>query len=155
LDRFMMKIVIDYPPKEEEITMLSRTTSSNQPVVNSLLDSRAVVDIQSIVRDIPAATNVVEYAARLIRATRPGTADALPYANEWVKWGAGPRAGQALLLGAKARALLDGRLTVSLDDVRSLAPAVLRHRIILNFRAESQGITPESAVKQILDEVPA
>jgi MoxR-like ATPase len=153
LDRFMLKIVIDYPPKDEEMAILSRTTSSRQPVINRVLDSKGVINIQSIVRDIPAATNVVEYATRLVRATRPGTEDATDYTNEWIKWGAGPRAGQSLLLGAKARALLDGRLTASIEDVRSLAPSVLRHRIILNFRAESRGITPDLAVNHLLDSI--
>jgi MoxR-like ATPase len=154
LDRFMVKIVIDYPPREEEIAILSRTTSSDQPSINRVLDSRGVLDIQSIVRDVPAATNIVEYGARLVRATRPGTSEALAFSNEWIKWGAGPRAGQSLLLGAKARALLDGRYTVSFDDVRSLARSVLRHRIILNFRAQAQGITADQAIEHILGEVP-
>lgn len=149
----MMKIVIDYPGIEEEKTMLARTTSSSLPAIDRVIDSRGVLSLQSIVRDVPAASNIVDYAARLVRATRPGTTDALDYTNEWIKWGAGPRAGQALLLGAKALALLDGRLTVSFDDVRSLASAVLRHRIILNFRAEAQGITPDLAISRLLDEV--
>jgi MoxR-like ATPase len=153
LDRFMMKIIIDYPAKEEEMAILSRTTSSRQPVINRVLDSQGVTSIQSIVRDIPAATNVVEYATRLVRSTRPGTVDATSYTNEWIKWGAGPRAGQSLLLGAKARSLLDGRLTASIEDVRSLARSVLRHRIILNFRAEARGITPDFAVSHLLDEM--
>ncbi|HET9532447.1 MAG TPA: MoxR family ATPase [Blastocatellia bacterium] len=153
LDRFMMKIVIDYPGIEEEKTMLARTTSSSLPAVSRVIDSRGVMALQSIVRDVPAATNIVDYAARLVRATRPGTTDARDYTNEWIKWGAGPRAGQALLLGAKSLALLDGRLTVSFDDVRSLARAVLRHRIIMNFRAEAQGITPDLAISRLLDEV--
>jgi MoxR-like ATPase len=153
LDRFMMKIVIDYPGIEEEKTMLARTTSSSLPSISRVIDSRGVMALQSIVRDVPAATNIVDYAARLVRATRPGTTDARDYTNEWIKWGAGPRAGQALLLGAKALALLGGRFTVSFDDVRSLAPAVLRHRIIMNFRAEAQGITANLAISRLLDEV--
>jgi MoxR-like ATPase len=111
-----------------------------------------------LVRDVPAASNVVDYALRIVRGTRPaGGADdfAPPIVRQWVKWGAGPRAGQALLLGAKARALLDGRSVASLDDIRAVALPVLRHRVLLNFQAEADGIEPDHVVSQLLEAVPS
>jgi MoxR-like ATPase len=111
--------------------------------------------LQRAVRDVAAASNVVRYAARLVRASRPNTADAHALAAEWVAWGAGPRAGQALLLGAKASALVDGRFAVSHADVRRVAHPVLRHRIIPNFHAEAEGIDADRLVARLLEEIPA
>ena len=111
--------------------------------------------MHSIVRDVPAAENAVSYAARLVRATRPreGQGEPLDFVKKWVRWGAGPRAGQALLLGAKARALLEGRNVVALEDIRAVAPPVLRHRVLLNFQAEADEVDPDAIVRQLLDRV--
>ncbi|HEX8183977.1 MAG TPA: AAA family ATPase, partial [Blastocatellia bacterium] len=133
----------------------AQTTSAEQAPVNRVIDAARVLSIQQVVREVPAATNIISYVARLIRASRPGTKDALPFTNEWVKWGAGPRAGQAFLLCAKALALLDGRYTVSLDDIQSIAYPVLKHRIIMNFHAEAEGISPGAAIDELLARVPA
>ncbi|HEX8088654.1 MAG TPA: MoxR family ATPase, partial [Blastocatellia bacterium] len=155
LDRFMLNIEIAYPNRDEEMTILARTTSAECATVNRVIDSARVAAIQQVVRDVPAAANIISYVARIIRASRPGTEEALPYTNEWVRWGAGPRAGQAFLLCAKARALLDGRYAVSFDDIRSIARPVLKHRIIMNFHAEAEGITPDDAIDELLTRVPA
>jgi MoxR-like ATPase len=155
LDRFMLNIDIGYPDRDEEMAILAQTTSAEQTSVNRVIDARQVRAIQQVVREIPAATNIINYVARLIRASRPGTEDALDFTNEWIKWGAGPRAGQAFLLCAKVRALLDGRHTVSFDDIRSIAYPVLRHRVIMNFHAEAEGISPGDAIDELLARVPA
>jgi MoxR-like ATPase len=155
LDRFMLNIDIDYPDRDEEMTILANTTSAGRASIDRVIDAARVVAIQQVVREVPAATNIINYVARLIRASRPDTEDALPFTNEWIKWGAGPRAGQAFLLCAKARALLDARYTVSFDDIRSIAHPVLKHRIIMNFHAEAEGITPDDAIDELLTRVPA
>jgi MoxR-like ATPase len=155
LDRFMLNIDIGYPNRDEEVTILANTTSAESASIDRVIDAARVVAIQQVVREIPAATNILNYVARLIRASRPDTEDAIPFTNEWVKWGAGPRAGQAFLLCAKARALLDARHTVSFDDIRSIAHPVLKHRIIMNFHAEAEGITPDDAIDELLTRVPA
>jgi MoxR-like ATPase len=154
LDRFMLNIDIDYPDRDEEMTILANTTSAGRASIDRVIDAARVVAIQQVVREVPAATNIISYVARLIRASRPDTEDALPFTNEWIKWGAGPRAGQAFLLCAKARALLDARYTVSFDDIRSIAHPVLKHRIIMNFHAEAEGITPDDAIDELLTRVP-
>ena len=155
LDRFMLNIDIGYPNRDEEMTILANTTSAERASIDRVIDAARVVAIQQVVREIPAATNIINYVARLIRASRPDTEDAIPFTNEWIKWGAGPRAGQAFLLCAKARALLDARYTVSFDDIRSIAHPVLKHRIIMNFHAEAEGITPDDAIDELLTRVPA
>jgi MoxR-like ATPase len=111
--------------------------------------------MHSIVRDVPAAENVIDYAARLVRATRPAPGDATTpdFVRKWVRWGAGPRAGQALLLGAKARALLEGRSVAALEDVQAVALPVLRHRVLLNFQAEADEVDPDAIVRQLLERV--
>ncbi len=154
LDRFLFNITIDYPSLDEEEQILAATTSSAIPVVESVADARLILTIQRVVRDVVAASNVVRYAARLVRSSRPAGPDALPFAREWVSWGAGPRAGQALLLGAKASALLDGRFAVSFDDVRRVARPVLRHRVIPNFHAEAEGVGSDAIVDRLVAEAP-
>ena len=155
LDRFMLNIEIDYPNRDEEVAILAQTTSVEQAAINRVIDAGRVLAIQQVVREVPAASNIINYVARLIRASRPGTEDAIPFTNEWIKWGAGPRAGQAFLLCAKARALVDGRFTVSFDDIRSIAYPVLKHRIIMNFHAEAEGISPGDAIDELLARVAA
>jgi MoxR-like ATPase len=156
LDRFMLNIVIDYPSAQEERAILAQTTTAEEPRVNAVATGEQIERARVLVREIPAATNVIDYAARLVRASRPTTADGddvLPFVRDWIRWGAGPRAGQALLLAGKARAVLDGRPAVSIDDVRAVARPVLRHRLLVNFQAEAEGIDAETIVSRLLDAI--
>ena len=156
LDRFMFNIVIDYPSAEEERRILTSTTGSGEPVITPVATAHDIEAMRHLVRDVPAASNVIDYALRLVRASRPaGDAGDLvpPPVRQWVKWGAGPRAGQALVLGAKARALLDGRSVAAPDDVRAVALPVLRHRILVNFQAEADGIDADEIVARLLEAI--
>jgi len=153
LDRFMMDVRLDYPSEAEEVEILRSTTGTAEPPVERVLDAERVLLLQRRVREVPVAGNVLEYAARLVRATRPGTPGAPDEVARWVRWGAGPRAGQALVLCAKARALLAGRFHVTPDDVRRVAAPVLRHRVLVNFSAEAEGVTPDALVARLLDAV--
>jgi MoxR-like ATPase len=154
LDRFMLNVVIGYPSAEEEKQILAHTTTSHEPVVTAVATGEQIERARMLVREIPAADNVIDYATRLIRASRPQD-EALDFVKQWVRWGAGPRAGQALLLAGKARAVLQGRPAVSLDDVRAVAPPVLRHRLLVNFQAEAEGIDAELVVERLLAAVRA
>ena len=156
LDRFMFNVVIDYPTAEEERRILSLTTGNIDPEVAIVASGDEIERMHAVVRAVPAAENVVEYAARLVRATRPagGADDEVPeFVRKWVRWGAGPRAGQALLLGAKARALMDGRSVAAPEDVRAVGLPVLRHRILLNFEAEADGLDSDQIVTRLLEAV--
>jgi MoxR-like ATPase len=156
LDRFMFNVVIDYPSAEEERRILSMTTGIDETKIAVVATGDEVERLHSLVREVPAAENVIDYAARLVRATRPTgpAADGAPeFVRTWVRWGAGPRAGQALLLGAKALALLEHRSVVALEDVRAIALPVLRHRILVNFQAEADGIDADQIVTRLLDHV--
>ena len=156
LDRFMFNVVIDYPTAEEERRILSMTTGVEDPQVTVVADGDEIERLHALVREVPAAENTVDYATRLVRATRPTgpASDGAPeVVRTWVRWGAGPRAGQALLLGAKALALLEGRSVVALDDVRAVALPVLRHRILVNFQAEADGIDADQVVTRLLDAI--
>jgi MoxR-like ATPase len=156
LDRFMFNVVIDYPTAAEEHRILTATTGSDDPVISPVASAADIEAMRHLVRDVPAASNVIDYALRLVRASRPvGSAgDGVPaQVRQWVKWGAGPRAGQALVLGAKARALLDGRCVAAPEDVRAVALPVLRHRILVNFQAEADGVEPDEIVARLLDAV--
>ncbi|MCL4845964.1 MAG: MoxR family ATPase [Acidobacteria bacterium] len=157
LDRFMFNVVIDYPTAEEERAILSWTTGTASADISAVATGAEIERLHRVVREVPAAANVVDYATRLVRATRPsGGDDEVPaFVRRWVRWGAGPRAGQSLLLGGKARALLDGRAAVDIDDVRAVAAPVLRHRVLVNFEAEADGITAEAVVEQVLGAVRA
>ena len=153
LDRFMFNVVIDYPSAEEERRILSLTTGTADPVVNVVASGAEIERLHTMVREVPAAENVIDLAARLVRATRPSgpPEDRAPdFVRTWVRWGAGPRAGQALLLGAKARALLEGRSVAAPEDVAAVALPVLRHRILLNFQAEADGIDTDQIVTRLL-----
>jgi MoxR-like ATPase len=157
LDRFMFNVVIDYPSAAEEHRILASTTGDEEPAITPVVTAADVEAMRHLVRDIPAASNVIDYALRIVRASRPagGADDGVPApVRQWVKWGASPRAGQALVLGAKARALLDGRSVAAPDDVRAVAPPVLRHRILLNFQAEADGIDADQIVARLLETVP-
>jgi MoxR-like ATPase len=152
LDRFMFNIKVGYPSLEEELEIVDKTT---QPLVaepKPVLQSENILRYQALVRRVPVASHVIQYAVRLARATRPGADDGQGI-HEYVGWGAGPRAGQHLVLGAKARAVLQGRPTPGVEDVRAVAPAVLRHRIVTNFSAEAESITTDQLVLRLLDEI--
>jgi MoxR-like ATPase len=152
LDRFMLNVVIGYPSAGEEKAILAQTTTAHEPVVAPVATGEQIERARRLVREIAAADNVIDYATRLIRASRPQD-EALDFVKQWVRWGAGPRAGQALLLAGKARAVLHGRPAVSLDDVRAVAPPVLRHRLLVNFQAEAEGIDAELVVERLLSAV--
>jgi len=158
LDRFMFNVVIDYPSAAEEHRILASTTTDDEPAITAVATAADIEAARHLVREVPAASNVIDYALRIVRATRPtsGADDHVPpIVRQWVKWGAGPRAGQALILGAKARALLDGRSVAAPDDVRAIALPVLRHRVLLNFQAEADGVDADEVVGRLLEAVPA
>ena len=150
LDRFLLNIVLDYLPVEDEVKMVRETTSPELATLSPILSGDDIVAFQKLVREVPVSDNVVSYAVRLAAATRPNTPNAAPRVNELVKWGAGSRASQALILAGKARALLDGRRNVACEDVRALAIPVFRHRVITNFRAEAENISTEALLKEII-----
>jgi len=154
LDRFMFNVVIGYPDVEDERRILVETTAAHLPEVKPVASGADLETARTLVRDMPAATNVVDLALRLARATRPDDASAPQPVREWVKWGAGPRAGQSLLVGAKAEALLDGRSVPAPEDVRKVALPVLRHRILLNFQAEADGLDADQIVGRVLEAIP-
>jgi MoxR-like ATPase len=153
LDRFMFKIIVDYPSYEEELTIAETTTSSEMPEIQPMLDREGILHLQKVVRRVLVGRSVTGYAVKLARATRPGSEDAPDFVNKYLTWGAGPRACQAMLLGAKANALLDGRVHVSTDDIRAVAAPVLRHRLATSFRAESDGINSDHIVEKLFEVV--
>jgi MoxR-like ATPase len=154
LDRFMFNIIVGYPSAEEEERILLATTVSEKPEVRKVLTAKAIVNLQKLVGSVAVSPLIISYVAKLVRATRPKDASAPEFVRELVDWGAGPRAGQFLIQGGKAMAAMDGRLTVSLDDVRRVAVPVLRHRISLNFQAQAEGLDNEAAVHRLLKEIP-
>ncbi|HOU12248.1 MAG TPA: MoxR family ATPase [Anaerolineae bacterium] len=154
LDRFLFKINVGYPSAGELVEIMTRTTGAATPDAHPVADGDTVLAMQSLVRGVPVATPVSEYAARLTVATHPDNPDAPEIARRAVRYGASPRGAQALILGAKVAALLAGRYNVALEDVRAVAPAALRHRLILNYEAEAEGITADAIIAAILDAVP-
>ena len=154
LDRFMFMVMVDYPTEAEEFQIARLTTTVVEEKAGAVLGAEDILRLQEIVRRVPAADHVIRYAMRLARSTRPLKGDAPAFIKEWVRWGAGPRATQFLILGAKARAVLNGRYYVSCEDIASVAMPVLRHRIITNFNAEAEGITPDHIVKKLLESIP-
>ena len=153
LDRFMFNVVMEYPAVDDERRILADTTTAVETRASAVATGEELSEMTRLVRELPAASNVVDYALRLIRATRPADPSSPPALREFVRWGVGPRAGQSLLLGAKASALLDGRAAVSLDDIRRVAAPVLRHRILVNFRAEAEGVSSDKVVTMLLDSI--
>ena len=139
--------------ENEETDIVTATTGAEIPELETALSGEAIVALHKIVRRVPAADNVVQYAVKIARATRPKMEDAPDFIKQWVRWGAGPRAGQYLILGAKARAILRGRYNASCEDVKSVAPAVLRHRILTNFHAEAEGVDSDTVIQRLLDTV--
>ena len=151
LDRFMFKIVVDYPTFEEELAIAENTTGGELPTLQPVLDQAGILEMQRIVRKVLIARPVTSYAVKLARATRPGSAEAPDFVKKYLTWGAGPRACQAMLLGAKAHALLEGRINASTEDVRYVARPVLRHRLATSFRAESDGLTADKIVEKLFE----
>ena len=152
LDRFMLELPIGYPSKEEEEEVAMRTTGEEDPQVRPVVSSEELIELQHLVRRVPASPSLVSFAVHLARATRPGLVETAPVAEKYVSWGAGPRASQYLVLGAKARAALRGDPIPSYDDVQAIAPAVLAHRIVLNFEAEADGRVTRDVIAELLQE---
>jgi MoxR-like ATPase len=151
MDRFMFKIIVDYPTFDEEVQIAESTTSGEPVGVAPVLTRETILAVQKVVRKVLVGRSATTYAVRLARATRPGTSEAPDFVKKYLTFGAGPRACQAMLLGAKAHAMLDGRVHVSLDDIRAVAKPVLRHRIATSFRAESDGVTSDHVVEKLID----
>jgi MoxR-like ATPase len=154
LDRFMFNVLVDYPNADEEERIVATTTSAYEAKIERVLGAKEILDLQKLVRRVPAADHVVRYAVRLARATR-GRDGSPEFIKQWVSWGAGPRASQFLVLGAKTRAVLMGRYAPGIEDVKAVAPAVLRHRIVSNFTAEAEGVKPERIITELLQAVPS
>jgi MoxR-like ATPase len=153
LDRFMFNIQIDYPTLDQETEIVASTTCSYQPVLEKVVNAEKILEIQDLVRKVPASSHVIGYAVNLVRSSRPKETEALPFVKEWTEWGAGPRASQYLILAAKARAIMDQRYVASVEDVQSVVPSILRHRIITNFKAQAEGITSPQIIERLLQEV--
>jgi MoxR-like ATPase len=153
LDRFMFNVVVDYLPEDDEVAVVARTTSRKPEPIEPLFDGADVLRFQEVVRRIPIAQDVIRYAVQLAAASRPHQPGAPQFVNDWVSWGAGLRAGQCLVLGAKARALLAGRAHVTADDIRAVAYPALRHRILVNYRAEAEGVSVDTIIERLLDTV--
>jgi len=151
LDRFMFNLWLDYPSREEEVEIVKTTTSTYQAELRQLLHAGQIIQYQDLIRKVPVADNVIKFAVELVGITRPGLNGSPDFINNWLSWGAGPRASQFLILGAKVRALLQGRHTPDIDDVRAMAGPVLRHRIVTNFNAEADGVAPIHIVQKLLD----
>lgn len=149
LDRFMFNLWVDYPSSAEEKLIVKNTTGGNIANLREILNAAKISELQRLVREVPVADNVVDYAVHLARQTRPNQNDVPKFIKDWISWGAGPRASQYLVLGAKTRAILDGRPTPDIDDIRAVAKPVLRHRLVTNFSAEAEGVT----TVQIIDEL--
>jgi MoxR-like ATPase len=153
LDRFMFNVVVDYLPEDDEIAVVTQTTSRHSAEVEAIFTGEDVLRFHDMVRRVPCAREVVRYAVRLAAASRPGQPDSPDFVNQWVSWGAGLRAGQYLVLGAKARALLQGRAHVSPEDIRALAHPTLRHRILVGYKADAEGVSVDDVVDRLLKHV--
>ena len=153
LDRFMFNVVIDYLPEDDEVAVVVQTTRAASEDIEPLFTGEEVIRFHEVVRQVPVAEDVVRYAVRLAAASRPGRLESPDFVNQWVSWGAGLRAAQYLILGGKARALFEGRAHVTLDDVRALAPSTFRHRILVGYRAEAEGVTVQTVIDRLLDTV--
>ena len=150
LDRFMFNVFLDYPAYQSEIEIVKATTSDIKPIVEKVLSGEEIQEFQHLVRRVPVTDNVVEYAVQLVHKTRPNTEKSSSDADEYLEWGAGPRASQALILGAKCNAILKGKYSPDIEDIKSIALPVLRHRIVRNFKAEAEGITVDDIVRKLL-----
>jgi len=151
LDRFMFNVVIDYLGEDDEVKVVARTTTHESAVIEPLFHGEDVLRFHEVVRRVPVAEDIIRYAVKLAASSRPRRAGSAAWVNDWISWGAGLRAAQFLVLGGKARALLQGRSHVTVGDIQSLAPAVLRHRILLNYRAEAEGATVEQVIGRLIE----
>jgi len=154
LDRFMFLIKVDYPQGDQEVAIIRATTSDLLGEPEPVLTGSDVLAVQQMLRKVPVSDHVLNYAVDLTRATRPGRPEAPSFINDWLTWGVGPRAGQCLILAAKAHAILAGRFNVSCQDVKQIAPPVLRHRIFTNFNADAEGIDTDAIIDRLLAHVP-
>ena len=156
LDRFMFLVNVSYPTMEQEVDIAISTTSGSHPDLDVVLDAAHVRELQTLVPRVPVSEHVAEYAVRLVQSSRPSKNGATPdFINEWIDWGAGPRASQYLILGAKAHALMDNRVTTTVDDIKNVARQVLEHRLILNFKAEAENVTTTDIIEKLLQAVKA
>jgi MoxR-like ATPase len=153
LDRFMFNVVMDYLPEDDEVAVVMRTTAASAEPIQPIFTGEDVLRFHDLVRKVPLAEEIARYAVQLAAASRPHQTGTPDFINEWVSWGAGTRAGQFLILGAKARALLKGRVHVTVEDVRELAYPVLRHRVLLNYRAEAEGVLVDNVTRRLLETV--
>ncbi|MEZ6120414.1 MAG: MoxR family ATPase [Pirellulaceae bacterium] len=153
LDRFMFNVMIDYLPQDDELAVIMQTTSKKPDPIEALFTGEDVLRFHEVVRSVPIAEDVARYAVRIAGASRPGQPDALDFVNEWVSWGAGLRAAQTLVLGGKARALLNGNSHVTFEDIQALVHPTLRHRILVGYKAEAEGISVENVIDKILQQV--
>ena len=150
LDRFMFAIELTYPSVEEEIDVVKKTTDDRKTELNTLFSAEEILEVQHLIRRIPVPDNVVRYAVELVHKTRPGEAGAIELVNQYLDWGAGPRASQNLILAAKAHAAVDGRFSPDIADVQAVAMGILRHRILRNYKAEAEGISDEDIISKLL-----
>jgi len=151
LDRFMFSVVLDYPTDEEEVEIYRSTTTGTSPELKIVVGEEHLLQFQRVVRRVPLSDYLAEYVQAIVRMSRPKHPNAPQFIRDYVGWGAGPRAGQNIILGAKARAICSGRFNVLVEDIKSVAPAVLRHRIIVNFNAQAEGVDSDEIVRRILD----
>ena len=151
LDRFMFNLWLDYPSFEEEVKIVKTTTSPYEPDRKRVLSAAEIIEFQDLVRRVPVAENVIEFAVTLVNRTRPKSDGAPAFVNNWIRWGAGPRASQYLILGAKTRAILNGRHTPDIEDVKTLAAPVLRHRIVTSFNAEAEGVSTIDIIEKLVN----
>ena len=150
LDRFMFNILLDYPSHEDEVNIVKNTTSDNKVDLQTIITAEEIIDFQQLVRKVPVTDNVLEYAVKLVNKTRPNTSMAAPETTEFLEWGAGPRASQNLILGAKCTALLKGKYSPDIEDVQEVAVPILRHRLVRNFKAEAEGISIEEIIRKLM-----
>jgi len=155
LDRFMFNLVIDYLPENDEVAVVTRTTAGKPQKIEPLFSGEDVLRFHEVVRKVPIAEDIVRYAVRLAAASRPSNAGAPDYVKQWVSWGAGLRAAQFLVLGGKARALLAGRAHVSTQDIKALVHSTFRHRILINYKAEAEGVNVENVISRLVESIPA
>jgi MoxR-like ATPase len=149
LDRFMFNLWLDYPTLEEEIDIVRSTTAEYKPQIEKVLDGKKIIEYQELIRRVPVADNVIKYAVKMVRATRPSESN-VAYVKDYLSYGAGPRASQYLILGAKSRAALQGRYSPEIDDINAVAFSVLRHRIVTNFSAEAENISTNDIIKELI-----
>lgn len=150
LDRFMFNVVLDYPSYEEELQVIKSTTSNKTVILNKILDAKQIISYQQLVRKIPVANNVIEYAVKLVAKTRPSTSMATDRINKFIAWGAGPRASQFLVVGAKCHAAINGKYSPDIEDVKAVAEPILRHRLVKTYQADAEGISVEQLINELL-----